>query len=73
MQAKEISGKLSDRIKQELKGFEGEMVMSYGVNFVPKGYMLDSEGHIVQKDLSVNQLKAFLAREYGEAAEQEAP
>lgn len=54
----------------ELEGFEGEMVMSYGVNFVPKGYLLDSEGHIVQKDLSTDQLKAFLASKYGGAAEQ---
>lgn len=49
----------------ELKGFEGEMVMSYGVNFVPKAYLLDSEGHIVQKDLSTDRLAAFLANEYG--------
>lgn len=48
----------------ELKGFEGEMVMSYGVNFVPKAYLLDSEGQIVQKDLSTDQLATFLANEY---------
>ena len=57
----------------ELKGFEGEMVMSYGVNFVPKGYLLDSEGQIVQKDLSTDQLKEFLVREYGDTAEVKAP
>lgn len=49
----------------ELKGFEGEMVMSYGVNFVPKAYLLDSEGQIVQKDLSTDKLATFLANEYG--------
>lgn len=49
----------------ELKGFEGEMVMSYGVNFVPKAYLLDSEGQIVRKDLSTDQLATFLANEYG--------
>lgn len=52
----------------ELEGFEGEMVMSYGVNFVPKGYLLDSEGQIVQKDLSTDQLAAFLEKEYSGAA-----
>ena len=49
----------------ELEGFEGEMVLSYGVNFVPKGYLLDSDGQIVQKDLSTYQLKAFLENLYG--------
>ncbi len=53
----------------ELKGFDGEMVMSYGVNFVPKGYLLDSEGQIVQKDLTTDQLKAFLVDKYDEANE----
>ena len=49
----------------ELRGFEGEIVTSYGVNFVPKGYLLDSDGQIVQKDLSTDQLKEFLGSVYG--------
>ena len=57
----------------ELKGFEGEMVTSYGVNFVPKGYLLDSEGQIVQKDLSTDQLKVFLREEYDPTPEIENP
>lgn len=53
----------------ELEGFEGEMVLSYGVNFVPKGYLLNSEGNIVQKDLTTDQLEAFLANVYSDATE----
>ncbi|MCY3885576.1 MAG: TlpA disulfide reductase family protein [Gammaproteobacteria bacterium] len=57
----------------ELKGFEGEVVTSYGVDVVPKGYLLDSQGHIVQKDLSTDQLADFLAEEYGEAEKEIVP
>ena len=53
----------------ELKGFEGDVVMSYGVNFVPKAYLLNSEGQIVQKDLSTDRLAAFLANGYGDQDE----
>lgn len=53
----------------ELKGFEGEMVTSYGVNFVPKGYLLDAAGQIVQKDLTTDQLKTFLGSVYGDPNE----
>jgi peroxiredoxin len=53
----------------ELKGFEGEVVISYGVNFVPKAYLLNSGGNIVQKDLTTDQLKTFLASVYSNANE----
>lgn len=54
----------------ELEDFEGEVVTSYGVNGIPKTYLLNSEGKIVQKDLSTDQLRDFLVEEYGEAIEE---
>ena len=50
----------------ELGGFGGEVVEAYGVNAVPKIYLLNSQGQIVEKDLSTEQLKNFLVEEYGE-------
>ncbi len=52
----------------ELKGFKGEVASSYGVTFIPKGYLVDADGVIVQKNLSPEQLKDFLARELGDSA-----
>lgn len=50
----------------ELEGFGGEVAVAYGVNALPKSYLLDSDGRVVHKDLSTDQLKEFLVREYGE-------
>ena len=52
----------------ELEGFAGEVAVAYGVNALPKSYLLDSKGRIVKKDLSTDQLKDFLVQEYGEPA-----
>ena len=49
----------------ELKGFRGEIATSYGVTFIPKSYLLDHEGQIVQKDLEPKQLEAWLTEKYG--------
>ena len=50
----------------ELKGFEGDIARAYGVSFIPKSYLIDSQGQIIHKDLSTDQLKTFLVRKYGE-------
>ena len=50
----------------ELKGFKGEVASSYGVTFIPKGYLVDGEGVIVQKNLTPEQLAEFLSQEKGE-------
>ena len=50
----------------ELKGFRGDIATSYGVTFIPKSYLLDNEGQIVQKDLQPKQLEDWLAETYGE-------
>ncbi len=52
----------------ELKGFKGEIATSYGVTFIPKGYLVDADGVIVQKNLTPEQLKDFLAQELGDSA-----
>ena len=52
----------------ELKGFRGEVASSYGVTFIPKGYLVDADGVIVQKNLTPEQLEDFLAQEIGDGA-----
>jgi len=48
----------------ELKDWEGEVATSYGVTGIPKKYLLDNEGQIVQKDPSIDQLKELLTKQY---------
>ncbi|MCY4143433.1 MAG: redoxin domain-containing protein [Gammaproteobacteria bacterium] len=55
----------------EIEGWEGEVAGAYGVQFIPKGYLLDSEGCVVQKDLMHENLKEVLVARYGEAPELE--
>ena len=50
----------------ELKGFEGEIARSYGVTFIPKNYLIDSDGQVIHKDLSTDQIKTFLVRKFGD-------
>ena len=53
----------------ELAGFDGEVATSYGVTFIPKNYLVDSDGEILAKDLSSEKLDAWLANKYEEAEE----
>ncbi len=57
----------------EIEGWEGEVAASYGVQFIPKGYLLDQEGCVIQKDLRPEKLKEVLVARYGEAPELEEP
>ena len=50
----------------EIAGSSGNVATSYGVTFIPKNYLVNIEGEIVQKDLSPEKLKQWLASEYGE-------
>lgn len=52
----------------EVKGFKGEVASSYGVTFLPKGYLVDAEGVIVQKNLTPDQLEDFLVQQFGDSA-----
>lgn len=47
-------------------GFDGPTPRKFGVQFIPKTYLLDSEGCIVQKDLETSQLKTVLTDRYGD-------
>ena len=38
---------------------------SYGVNFIPKTYLIDSQGCIYRKDIHPDELKKFLVDRYG--------
>ena len=49
----------------ELKGWQGEVATSFGVTFIPKGYVVERDGSIVAKDLEPDKLREFLSSEYG--------
>ncbi|MCY3883920.1 MAG: TlpA disulfide reductase family protein [Gammaproteobacteria bacterium] len=51
----------------EIKGWEGPTASAYGVQFIPKGYLLDSEGCVIKKDLHTDKLNDLLVARYGEA------
>lgn len=53
----------------ELKGFDGDVATSYGVTFIPKNYLVNTQGEIVEKDLTTEKLDEWLAKEYKENAD----
>lgn len=46
---------------------------TYGVEYIPKNYLLDRNGCIVKKDVSSTQLERFLAEEYDDNNAQNTP
>ena len=50
----------------ELKGWQAPMATAYGVNYIPKGFLIDNEGCIVQRDLITEQLEKILATRWDE-------
>lgn len=50
----------------DLGGFERETPLAYGVRFIPKAYLLDSTGCILQKDLTTDTLEEVLSMRYDE-------
>ena len=50
----------------ELKGWGAAMATAYGVNYIPKGFLIDSEGCIVQRDLHTEALENVLAARWDE-------
>lgn len=55
----------------EIEGWEGETAVTYGVNFIPKGFLVDSEGCITQKDLPTDKLETVLSGRYGPMPEED--
>ncbi len=49
----------------ELKGWEGPVATIYGVNGIPKGFLVDSQGCIYKKNIRPAALKEFLVDRYG--------
>lgn len=49
----------------EVKGWDGPVVTLYGVNGIPRGFLVDSEGCIYKKNIRPRALKEFLVDRYG--------
>ena len=43
-----------------MDGWDGETSKAYGVQFVPKSYLVDRERTILQKDLNPDELEEYL-------------
>ncbi len=50
----------------ELKGWQAPMATAYGVNYIPKKFLIDTEGCIVQLDLPTAELEKLLATRWEE-------
>lgn len=48
----------------EMDGWDGETAKAYGVQFVPKSYLVDREGTILQKDLNPDELEEYLSSRF---------
>lgn len=55
----------------EIEGWDGSIAGSYGVQAIPKGYLVDSNGCILEKDIDTGALEELLALRYGSATESE--
>ena len=49
----------------EIEGWEGPVSTLYGVNAIPKGFLVDSQGCIYKKNIRPAALKEFLVERYG--------
>ena len=49
----------------EIKGWEGPVSTMYGVDGIPKGFLVDSQGCIYKKNIRPAALKEFLVDRYG--------
>ena len=48
----------------ELESFYGEVATKYGVRYIPKSYLIDKEGCLLQKDLTTELLEEVLISQY---------
>ena len=53
----------------EMDGWEGATATTYGVLAIPKGYLLDSNGCILEKNIRPARLEEVLVARYGEVLE----
>lgn len=52
----------------ELESWDGEVATQYGVRFIPKSYLIDKEGCLLQKDLPTDSLEEVLVSRFGEVS-----
>ena len=57
----------------ELESWHGAVAIEYGVHFVPKSYLVDSNGCILQKDLPTASLEEVLLNQFSEDADSDSP
>ncbi len=50
----------------EMKGYDGTAPIAFGVTFLPKTYLIDGEGCILQKDIKSEELKEFVTSRFGQ-------
>ena len=55
----------------ELESWDGEIATLYGVHFIPKSYLIDSDGCILQKDLPIDLLEEVVVNKYDEEVDEE--
>ncbi|MCY3886064.1 MAG: redoxin domain-containing protein [Gammaproteobacteria bacterium] len=53
----------------QMDGWEGAIATTYGVLAIPKGYLLDTNGCILEKNIRPARLEEVLVARYGEVAE----
>lgn len=51
----------------QVDGFRGPVYNSYGVTFIPKGYVLNKDACIVGKDMSTEELDRLLAAQFSDS------
>ena len=52
----------------DMQAFEGDTAKAYGVTFIPKGYLIGSDGIIVAKDMTMEDLDQYLVENLGSRA-----
>lgn len=57
----------------ELKSWDGEVATMYGVHFIPKSYLIDSEGCILQKDLPIELLEQVIVSKFDRVLNEDPP
>ena len=53
----------------ELESWDGEVATLYGVHFIPKSYLIDGDGCILQKDLPIDLLEEVVVEKFEEAVD----
>ena len=55
----------------ELESWDGEVATMYGVHFIPKSYLINRDGCILQKDLPIDLLEEVIVSKFAEVSNEE--